>query len=89
MNITLGESHTAYHGKKEKIAVVGIEGNQVMLGLGDTMRCARSLEAAERLLVSLARKFGVSAGNENGAANQLHNHCRKLAGFKVEEGDET
>lgn len=81
MNLTLSETRTNYQGRKLAVAVVTVNGRRAELGLGDTARCARSQEAAMRVLTNLA---GEDAGNVNGEAAKLHAHCRKVMGLKDE-----
>lgn len=81
MQIQLSETKTNYQGSKVSVAVLTVNGRRVDLGLGDTTRCARSREAAARLLANLA---GEDASNVNGEAAKLHAHCRKVMGLKDE-----
>jgi len=79
MNVTLSETKTNYQGRKVGVAIVSVDGKRVELGLGDTTRCAKSRDAAARLLMNLA---GDDAGAVNGEAAKLHAHCRRLMGIK-------
>jgi len=63
---------------------VTVNGRRVELGLGDTARCARSQEAATRLLTNLANG-DVDADEINDAAAKLHVHCRQVVGIKDKE----
>jgi hypothetical protein len=81
MNIQLSETKTNYQRQRLGVAVVTVNGRRVELGLGDTTRCARSQEAATRLLANLAGDDG-DADEINGAAAKLHAHCRKVVGLK-------
>jgi len=76
MGIALGEDFTKYHGKREKVAKV----NGIVLTLSDTHRCARMRDAAARTISNLTK--GEVAGAElEQAADELHQHCRLLAGI--------
>jgi hypothetical protein len=85
MQIQLSEAKTNYHGRKVGVAVVTLNGRRVELGLADTTRCAQSRETATRVLVNLGNLATVEGEEDeeiNGAAVQLHAHCRKVLGFK-------
>lgn len=79
MNLTLSETKTNYQGRKVSVAVVSVDGKRLELGLADTTRCAKSRDAAARLIANLA---GEDAGAVNGEAAKLHSHCRRVMGIK-------
>lgn len=81
MGIALGETFTKYHGRREKVARVTVPGvNDVTLTLSDTLRCAKMRESARRTVENISR--GELGGDElEAAAEQLHQHCRQLAGI--------
>lgn len=65
---------TWYCGAREPLAVLSIAGQQVVLPLSDTQRCAHSQALAAMILRNLGHK---PAGLDDSAA-VLHQHCMSL-----------
>lgn len=95
MDIKFAQEQTKYKGTKMKVAVVIMAGRHITLGLNDTARCAvgdrgeQGNVIAGRVLRNLAEANGLleDGWEPNGAAEQLHAHCRDLLGMKPVEKD--
>ena len=71
-----------YMGKRHRVALLTIGGQQVQLGLADTGRCAVDLDVAKSTVRGLAARFELPAVGVDSAAVQLQQHCRALTGWK-------
>lgn len=80
MGVALGENFTKYHGRREKVARI----NGVTLTLSDTHRCARAKDAAARTIANVTRG-AISGAELEAAAEELHQHCRLLAGIQPDD----
>lgn len=83
MQIEFGQDTAKYRGNRTKVAVVKMNGREIILGLSDTARCANSVETAERTLKNLAQAQGIDDWKPNGEPAALHSHCRELLGLEA------
>jgi hypothetical protein len=77
--ITFGDVPVRYTGKVERCCIVFFPGEDgIALTLGDTMRCAREIEACKRTLENLASIRKSDEDHAAGFAQLMHSHCKAL-----------
>lgn len=82
VQVALDEWTTRYHGRRERVALLNVDGLEVRLKLGPTIKCAQSVEESRQLLARVAEQLGLDAAALDGHATSLTTHCRALTGFK-------
>lgn len=77
--VTFGSVPTRYAGRSEKCCLVFLpDADGMMMNIGDTLRCARDVEACRRTLRNLAESIGSNADHAAGFAQIMHVHCKAL-----------
>lgn len=80
--IAFDEYQTRYHGKRERCAVLTMDGTEVRLKMGPTVQCAQSVERSRSLLRRVAEQLDLNPNAAEQEALALTTHCRALTGWK-------
>lgn len=67
---------TRYHGRRERLATLIVDGRRIVLGLSDTRRCAASADACRETIEELTGRPAPGS-----AVTALLVHARKVTGF--------
>jgi hypothetical protein len=82
VHVAMDEWMTRYHGRRERCALVNVDGVEVRIKMGPTTACAQSVEKSRQLLARVAEQLGFPAETLEAHATALTTHCRSLTGFK-------
>lgn len=71
---------TRYHGRRVRLAAFFLNGERLVLSLGDTHRCAQDAEACRATLRNLA--YDDAPGDPAAHAFALQAHCQRMTDYK-------
>ncbi len=80
-DVRFGEYQTLYHGRRDRVLTVWIESEELRLKIGDTHRCARSIEDCRETLRTLARLVDVDPDAVARQAETMMMKARALTGW--------
>jgi len=80
-DIRFGEYDTRYMGRRERVLAVSIDDEEIRLKLGDTQRCARTVEDCRATLRSLADLVGADPERAAREAEVMLGICRTMTGW--------